>query len=75
MKAVQYESIVGENVVVARVMVIVAVAWVVIVQKVLDNIGGREYVREGRDFPDGEHDDALDAHEMAWRGLIAGGNL
>ena len=42
---------------------------------VLDNIGGREYVREGRDFPDGEHDDALDAHEMAWRGLIAGGNL
>ena len=40
---------------------------------VLDNFGGREYVKEGRDFPDGEHDDALDSHEMAWRGLIAGG--
>ncbi len=39
--------------------------------KVCDNQGGQEYLAEGRDFPCGEHDDMLDAHEMAWRGLVA----
>jgi phage terminase large subunit-like protein len=39
--------------------------------RVLNNAGGQEYVKEGRDFPDGEYDDLLDAHQLAWRGLHA----
>lgn len=36
---------------------------------VLNNFGGREYVKEARDFPDGKFDDLLDAHEMTWQAM------
>ncbi len=39
--------------------------------KILKNSGGLEYVKEGRDFPDGDYDDMLDCHQLAWRGLHA----
>ena len=37
---------------------------------VLDNEGGREWYREALDWPDAANDDLLDAHELAWRGML-----